>query len=590
MSALSSMVQKSARAHQPGRGEAYLYCNQAGWECQFDRQRRNSPISGYDRADPRTHRALRLRVSSRVQAGLLPLMATSSRAASRIWLQPLCIVGGACLALFVLTFVVDAGGSADPSHVWRLIVHPNPSAAFNTLTNAGDIVAAVLAIALTVVAIVVELASNRYTHRVTELFVSEPINFAVMALFVVTTVQGAWVTLTFDWTPERGGFVPNTGVIAAMALLTLCLLILLPYFNFVFAYLNPISILDRISAHTLRAIARAQGDMRTLQREAVRGVEQIGDVALNAMQHRDTGVSMAAVDVLRNLMRDYQPVRGGMPSAWFAIDGELAHDPDFVSMDPHVLRDLSTRRIWFEMKILRQYQMVFGEALSRIRDVAYLIAINTRLSAETAAREGQVELLDLLIKFFNTYLRAAINGSDVRTAYSVIHQYRLLAQALLDHEGGALSLQIAQHLQYYAQVSYAARLPFLVETVAYDLCTLNEVAHERGARIVDELLQVFLHVDREGTGEAHEAILRGVRKAQVKLATYYLQSGDEARARSVFEDMAREDPGRLASIRSELLGVQSSEYWEVTDRGVHFDYLPPERKARIEQFFAWFSR
>ena len=95
----------------------------------------------------------------------------------------------------MLTYLVDAGGSADPRHVWHLIAQPNPAAAFNTLTNAGDIVAAVLAIALTVVAIVVELASNRYTHRVTELFISEPINFAVMALFVVTTVQGAWVTL-----------------------------------------------------------------------------------------------------------------------------------------------------------------------------------------------------------------------------------------------------------------------------------------------------------------------------------------------------------------------------------------------------------
>jgi hypothetical protein len=515
-------------------------------------------------------------------------MASSSSAATRIWLQPLCIVGGACLALFVLTYMVDAGASADPRHVWHLIARPNPAAAFNTLTNAGDIVAAVLAIALTVVAIVVELASNRYTHRVTELFISEPINFAVMALFVVTTVQGAWVTLTFDWTPEHGGFVPNAGVIVSMTLLTLCLLILLPYFNFVFAYLNPISIVDRISKHALRTIVRARGDMRVLQRDAVRGVEQIGDVALNAMQHRDTGVSMAAVDALQNLAREYQAVRGSMPAEWFVVDGELAHDPDFVSMDPHVLAELSARRTWFEMKILRQYQMVFGEALNRIRDVNYLIAMNTRMFAEAAARDAHVELLRLAIKFFNTYLRAAINGNDVRTAYSIIHQYRLLAQTLLDYQGGAFALQIAQHFHYYARVSYAARLPFLVETVAYDLCTLNEFAHERGAGIGDALLSVFLRVDDDGT--AHEASLRGVRKAQVKLATYYLHKGDDARARRVYDDMADEDAQRLASIREEMLGVESSEYWEVTDRGVNFDYLPPERKARLEQFFAWFEK
>ena len=134
-------------------------------------------------------------------------------------------------------------------------------------------------------------------------------------------------------------------------------------------------------------------------------------------------------------------------------------------------------------------------------------------------------------------------------------------------------------------------MPFLVETVAYDLCTLNEIAHERGASIGDALLAVFLRVDDDGTGEGHEASLRGVRKAQVKLATYYLHKGDEARARRVYDDMAGEDraAARVDS-RAEMLGVESSEYWEVTDRGVNFDYLPPERKARLEQFFAWFGR
>ena len=32
----------------------------------------------------------------------------------------------------------------------------------------------------------------------------------------MTTVQGAWVTLTFDWTPEHGGFVPNAGVLVSL--------------------------------------------------------------------------------------------------------------------------------------------------------------------------------------------------------------------------------------------------------------------------------------------------------------------------------------------------------------------------------------
>ena len=53
--------------------------------------------------------------------------------------------------------------------------------------------------------------------------------------------------------------------------------------------------------------------------------------------------------------------------------------------------------------------------------------------------------------------------------------------------------------------------------------------------------------------------------------------------------MAGEDPQRLASIRDELLRVESPEYWEIIDRGANFDYLPPERKAMLQRFFGWFE-
>jgi hypothetical protein len=255
-----------------------------------------------------------------------------------------------------------------------------------------------------------------------------------------------------------------------------------------------------------------------------------------------------------------------------------------------VLAELGARRVWLEMKIVRQYQTVFGDALGRVRDVAYVVAINTRLIAEDAARAGNAALLRMAIKFFNTYLRAAISSADVRTAYSVSHQYRLLAQGLLERSDSELVVEIAEHMHYYGQAAYAAQLPFILETVAYDLCTLTEVAHARSGPPLDELLHIFLTVDKEGDGEPHaEATLRGVRKAQIKLATYFLLQGDDARARRIQLDMANEDRQRLSSIHDELLRVDTAEYWEVTDRGANFDYLPPERKQKLAEFFAWFA-
>jgi hypothetical protein len=518
-------------------------------------------------------------------------MTHSKLSTLRIWLIPFSVLVIAAIALLFLTLGVDAAGLSHPGQVLWLLFHPNPAAAANTLGNAGEIVAAVLAIALTVVAIIVELASNRYTHRVTELFVSEPINFMVMSLFVLTAVQSLWVTMTIDPSSGPHAFIPYFSVSVTMLMLTVCILILLPYFSFVFAFLNPIQIVARISARTLDVVSNpnGRGGVLARKREAIRGVEQLADVAVNAMEHRDKGVSMASVNALKQLMIDYQSVRSRLPEEWFFLEAELVRNPDFVSMDEAVLNDVASRKSWFEMKVLRQYQTIYSEALHRMRDISYVVAIDTRLLAEDAARRGELQLLHLTMKFFNTYVRAAINARDVRTAYNVFNQYRLLAQTLLDWKGGAYAVEIARYFKYYGLISYAANLPFILETVAYDLCALNELAAQTEAPVLDDLLRIFLRVDKESEGAVQEQSLRGVRKAQIKLATFFLMREDEKRARQVYLDMATEDPLRLASIRDELFSVQAPEYWEIIDRGTNFDYLPRERKVYLEQFFSWFE-
>ncbi|MCA9604357.1 MAG: DUF2254 domain-containing protein [Myxococcales bacterium] len=519
----------------------------------------------------------------------------SSRVSStlRTWLLPLAVLLGSSVAVFVVTMVVDTYDEPHAGAIWGLILHPSPTSALGALSNAAEVVAAVLGVAITVVAIVVELASNRYTHRITELFVAEPINFAVMGFFVVTAIQCLAISIVFDMSDHgvTGGFFPVVGAGVSLVMLALSLLMLLPYFAFVFEFLNPIAIVERIRRHTVDTIAskRAAWSVARKQQEAIRGVEQLADVALNAMANKDKGVSMASADALRTLLLDYQKVRPSLEEGWYTVEGELAHNADFVSMSPDVLESVTERKNWLEMKIFRQYQMLYNEALNRMRDMNYLIAINTRLIAEESLAQGDPQLFDLAVKFFNTYLRATVNAKDVRTAYNVLNQYRLLAERSLPYGEGKHAVEIARYFKYYGGVSFNVKLPFILETAAYDLCALNELAYEQDSPAARELLRIFLQVDRESESEVQETSLRGVRKAQVKLATFYLLKGEETLAREVFEDMLSERPERLASIRNELLAIQSPEFWEISDRGVNFDYLPPKRKRRMLQFFGWFG-
>ena len=83
-------------------------------------------------------------------------------------------------------------------------------------------------------------------------------------------------------------------------------------------------------------------------------------------------------------------------------------------------------------------------------------------------------------------------------------------------------------------------------------------------------------------------MLRGVRKAQTKLATFYLVAGAEKYARQIAADMSMEPIARLRSLRDQLSRPSSKDFWEVIDRGTNFDYLDDTRRERVKEFFSWF--
>ena len=81
----------------------------------------------------------------------------------------------------------------------------------------------------------------------------------------------------------------------------------------------------------------------------------------------------------------------------------------------------------------------------------------------------------------------------------------------------------------------------------------------------------------------------GVRKAQVKLAAYYIATNQEDRARAIAADMKDEPTERLQKIRRQLENVESKDFWEIIDRGRNFEYMLPAHRASLAIFFAWLN-
>jgi hypothetical protein len=513
----------------------------------------------------------------------------------------LALLTGFALCVFVAFwlldfFVLDAPHASARGPFLQLLDY-DVETMQNALGTLAQVIAAVLGIAITVVSIVVQLAANRYTSRVTDMFFRDKTNLFVMGFFVVACIEALWVT--FGVGKE---FVPRGTITVALVMATASLLLLVPYFGYVFDFLDPEKVIARLGAQTLESAAprkRADPDagaaaLEARQMRAVSGLEQLAGIAMNALAQKEKTIATDATVALRTVLVDYLPEKQGLPATWFGLGRALRGHPDFVAMAPESLDELAQDRAWLEWMGLRQIREVFGEALKTLPEMTHVVAIDTRYVGEAAIDARDRQVLALAIKFMNTYLRASLNARDVRTCYNVLHQYRQLAEAMVRTPAPEAWLAnalegVAGHFKYYAQLAHGQGLGFVTETAAYDLCTLCELASELSSPSHDRLLAIFLEIDKEAETTAEEKALRGVRKAQAKLATFYLQRGLTTHARAIYEDMAQESPERLRSIRDELLAITSKHFWEVVDRGTNFDYIDDARKEKLREFFAQFE-
>ena len=518
-----------------------------------------------------------------------------SRPASNIsaFARPLALLGGIALSVFFGLYLIDWVISGSAGNPLATLFRFDIDTMQNALGNMAQVVAAVLGIVITVVSIVVQLAATRYTPRIADMFFRDRTNLGIMSFFVVACINGVWVSVSVG-----KDMMPRVSIVVTMLLVTFSLLVMVPYFAYVFDFLDPDRVVGRIQEQAVAASA-PHGELRpdavgARHRRALSGVEQLSDMAVNAVSQKDKAIASGTIDAMRNLAVSYLGQKRAIPTAWFTIGPEVRSNPDFVSLADESLDDLQTKRTWLEWKVLRQYQSIYNEALGEMPDINHLIAINTRYVGEAALLAGDAEAFALTVKFFNTYMRATLNKQQVRTAYNVLNQYRQLAEHALGRGQGAIVTQVASHLRYYGQIAHGMELAFVTETVGYDLATLCERAFDSSAEgtvtaeVHDRVLDMLLELDKEAESKSQESMLRGVRKAQAKLASYYLVAGVETHARRIFADMRDERPERLRSIRDELLRVESKDFWEVIDRGTNFDYVDPHRKDMLRLFFSWF--
>ena len=499
------------------------------------------------------------------------------------WVVPAVLVLALSLGLYIALRWLDFLGSGGIDSFFDLLVLSEAAEVPNAIGSLSEVMVAILGLVITVVAIVVQLAAQRYTPKLVELFIADRVNIAYFVLMVVATMYSMLLNYSI-----QSDFLPFWGAFTLLALATLVMGLLIPYFSHVFNFLTPDNIIRIIRRNARSAMQKVldkklkKGDVRRVQTDVANAMAQISDISLSAVSQMDRNVALMSVRSLKDVMVDHLLVKRKMPRRWFVPAKE-----HFPAISTDFIQELYRGKNWVEMKGFLDMELIFKMAIRDMPDAVSAIANSTKIVGLYAIKLKDNQVLQDVIQFFNTFLRHAVNARNPKAIYNLFYQYRLLAEEVLGVDQ-RLAERIAFYFKYYGQTAQSYNIPLILITASFDLAGMLRRAYEMQVPNIHTLMDTFLEVDDNPATQANEFDLRSVRKAQLMFASYLLSMGDEELVLRIVEDLKVEPQSRMEAIRGEMMAVKDRKFWEVTDRGVDFFYMDEDQKHYLGEFFSRF--
>jgi hypothetical protein len=458
-------------------------------------------------------------------------------------------------------------------------LHIDKGNAASLMGSLAEVMAAVLGLSLTVVAIVVQLASQRYSAKIAELFMNDPLN-RLFAGFMVTS--SIYIVLIASL-GER--LMPVLAFWGGIILIVLNLGLLLPYFRHVFSFLQPQNIIRQIEQTArvaiTQAIARNMPEhlLQSNRSRVATAVDRIADICLSAINQSDRNLSLNSVRTLERFVLNYLDKKRYLPPSWSHVSNEM-----FVGISEEFRREIANTNTWIEAHVMMEFEHIL-RLHPQLNEVLTQIASSTRDIGQTALACQDKEVLDLCVRFFNTFIRHALNARNVRGIYNILYQYRQLSEHIMAAQPETCR-RIVDRLVYYGRLFNELGLPFATVTAAHDVQALCKLAYTLEGIDVNPLLDLFLLLDQPSEGKSEELALLGVRKAQTLLGAFFLSQGEKSLAQRIQLDMKEEKQSRVQEIYDTLLNTEERRFWEITDRAIDFDYVEPELRPYIEELLA----
>ncbi len=474
------------------------------------------------------------------------------------------ILGGLVLSLAVV-FVAETLWE-----LWRHGIDPmaleyDPPTARALASTVSRAINNLLAMVLAFVAIAIPITANMYTPKLVEIFFQDRINQICLLYFAAMGAHAIYCQTIFvnGWTPSLHVYVLSFSGILGFV-------VVIPYYIYVVDFLNPSTIIRRVRERVTDEIQRipAEGPYSDARRRLDDRILQLGNVVLRAVDRSDRDVALEAIRALDETLVAYAKTKKRLNEAWFRVERER-----FPGRSAEAIALLHEERTWVEHKTLLQLYLAYEAALAKMPDAVSAISlINGRVGLRASA-VGNHAVLVLSIRFFNTFVRAAIAKRDAHAVFDVLHEYRLLAIDLLATRSSRV-IDIGRYFRYYAGLARGADLGFIQELAAADFAAVVRAAYERDNTAAPRLFDEFSSLCEEGSGPRFV-------KSQAMLHAALESLGHENECARLRRLLATASAHDLQVATRDIESTTDAMFWEVTDRQVNLDYVVPEERENV---------
>jgi len=481
------------------------------------------------------------------------------------------------LMMFLLFGVLD-------SHYRTLrdIFNPDPSAAAGTLALAGGAEGVTLSIVIVAVMFGIQGTSSRYSPRIIGIFTRNVLNALVLgfalASILYTFLVRSEVTLTY---------APKLSVAVAVVLALLNFALLFPYVGYIFEVMRAetlvAGIMRRATRH-LRAEAREPNNRR--RREALMvSIAQVTDIAFGSIQLGDMPVCVMSIEVLGQFIAgDYMTLKKKFSPEWF----QVGH-ADLPGASDQIIAEVNRAATWFPYSIMSIFVDMVGLTPLHRKEAVHAIAVATRQVGIAAIEVGDSEAAELCLRFFNTYLRTAINRAAPAFASVIMNEYRRFAIGALNWRPD-LAVEAAAHLLRYGRHFDEAGMPAIFGAAAEDVADLAIEARARDPEVSRRLARLLVGNLLDLIPNAKPIGLNGLFKGVAKLTFWAMASDDPDVARVLIEGIAAAPPDFVDAALDRMESLHQGLFWEVNERVIAFDWVEQPLREQIPRLRAALRR